>query len=269
MNTKYYVLYQGSGGLVHMLDGLVYCCNWVNKRRYSKLIINVENHRAFLTRFGKFFNLINVNYSEEYDEILKYSFRRIPLSYIVKNNCDTNYIIEYNNRRINIHSGLNSYDQKLPLRIYAGYGKNNHKDVIKYVRVNNDTLNKLKLLKFNDNYIGVHFRNTDRVNNYDVYVKKLQQYINKRIYLATDDYKAYDYFKNKLPNHNIVRYTKPQDLGGKCLHFNCSDKERQVFNTLIDMYMLYNSTIFIDSPHSLVSQLVNTMREQKKSIFDE
>ena len=31
-----YIIYQGSGGLVHMLGGLVYCCDYIKK----KLFIN-------------------------------------------------------------------------------------------------------------------------------------------------------------------------------------------------------------------------------------
>ena len=37
---------------------------------------------------------------------------------------------------------------------------------------------------------------------------------------------------------------------------------------LVDMYMLYNSEIFINSPNSLVSKLVTKMRLSKESIFD-
>ncbi len=28
-----YIIYQGSGGLVHMLGGLVYCCEYINKKK--------------------------------------------------------------------------------------------------------------------------------------------------------------------------------------------------------------------------------------------
>ena len=34
-----YIIYQGSGGLIHLLGGLVYCCEYVYKNRQYNLII--------------------------------------------------------------------------------------------------------------------------------------------------------------------------------------------------------------------------------------
>ena len=40
-----------------------------------------------------------------------------------------------------------------------------------------------------------------------------------------------------------------------------------IMSILVDMYMLYHSDIFIDSPNSLVSKLIKLMRNNNESIF--
>ena len=270
MTSKYYIIYQGSGGLIHMLGGLAHSCNFVNSQRNSILVINVENHIAFQSKFSNFFYLNNVKYTEDYEEVLSKfkSFKRIPLKHILENNCDDNYNITYNNTKINIRAGLSKYIPKTNLLyLYAGFGCNNHLDILKYVKVNPDIMEKIKLFKLDYEYVGVHFRNTDIKQDYNKYVNKLKQYEQYTIYLATDDYNAYDYFCEKLPNHKIIRFTKAPKVDGNNIHFHCDDKPKQVLNLLIDMYVLYNSTIFIESHGSLVSRLVNTMRKENKSIF--
>ena len=65
-----YIIYQGSGGLVHLLGGLVYCCNYVKNKNGYKLIIDIKNHQVFGNYFENIYiNDDNIKYSESYDII--------------------------------------------------------------------------------------------------------------------------------------------------------------------------------------------------------
>lgn len=271
-----YIIYQGSGGLVHLLGGLVYCINYISKRRDCTLIIDIKNHQAFGNYFSKYFNLINLKskYSENYDDIknIKY-YHRIPLSEFNKKNVDhikdKGYIFYYDNIYANIGIPLNKIKFYDNLKMYAGHGGNCKFHIVKYIRCN---ANIIKILnekyKIDEQYVAVHFRNTDRFNNINDFINKIKQYKQKKIYIATDDAKAITIFKEKLVNYNLIYYNEPPDFNGENIHFNNPDKDQVVMSIIIDMFMMYNSEIFIDSPNSLISQLVNYMRSNKKSIFD-
>jgi len=255
-----------------MLGGLVYCCDFVSKRKDRKLIIDIKNHNAFQNYFSKYLNL-NINYSEDYNSIPKEltHFYRIPLSFINNNNAQLihgkGYIIKYENKIINLNKSLEKYRENEKILYYCGNGGNNRHLILKYITVNENTINKLKEYKIDKEYIGVHFRNTDIKSNINSYIKQLQQYKNKCIYLATDDYSALEIFKKHFPKTKFITFTTPYNANGKNIHFNNPDKDQIIMNLLIDMYMLYNSTIFILTPTSLVSKLVKFMRDNKKSIF--
>ena len=153
------------------------------------------------------------------------------------------------------------------LNIYAGPGLNDYLSILKYIKVKPEIVNIIKEKPMIDNYIGVHFRNTDIKNNIDqiiIEIKKHSNYTN--IYLATDDYKAYEQLKLALPNHNIYQYTKPINANGKPIHYTETNKYNLVLNLLIDIYYLYMSDVFIQSPGSLVSAFVYDMRNKKEFI---
>ena len=96
-----YIIYQGSGGLVHLLGGLVYCCNYINNKKNYILIIDIKNHKAFGNNFSKYFNLKNIKYSENYDDIKdKSNYYKIPLGEFNKKNVEYDpeegYLFKYN-----------------------------------------------------------------------------------------------------------------------------------------------------------------------------
>jgi hypothetical protein len=267
-----YIIYQGSGGLVHMLGGLVYCCDYINKQKNYLLIVDVKNHKAFLNSFNKYFVLKNIKYSEDYNDIIKVNnYHRINLDYFNNNNVEYNndgYTHKYNNYYINIGISLEKINYNNNIKMYAGHGGNNHDNIIKYVKCNNDIKNKLKKYKINEKYVGIHFRNTDRSNNINNFINKLKCYKNYKIYIATDDINSLNIFKKELKDYDILYYFEPYNANGKNIHFNDPDKDKIIMSILVDMYMLYNSNIFLDSPNSLVSKLVKKMRLYKESIFD-
>ena len=270
-----YIIYQGSGGLVHLLGGLVYCCNYVKNKKGYKLIIDIKNHQAFGNYFKKYFyiNDDKIKYSESYDIIEDTDkYMGFKLSELNKYNATYDpkigYVIRNKKIFLNIGTSLENKNYNNNIKMYAGNGGNNLKDIIKYIKCNEEVKEKIKSYKINERYIGVHFRNTDRYNDIDLFISKLKLYKDYKIYIATDNYTALKKFKKELKDYNLFYYFEPFNANGKNIHFNDPDKDNVIMSILVDMYMLYNSEIFINSPNSLVSKLVTKMRLSKESIFD-
>ena len=266
--TNKFVIYQGSGGLVHMLGGLVYTIEWCSKHKHH-LIIDVKNHEYYKHNISDFFNIINfTDYSETYDIIPKniIHFSRIPLEYIMNNNAV--FTSGYYLKNINVGNSLDNYDINNIIKIYVGHGGNSKNNILKYIRVKPDIINNIQKNIISDKYIGVHFRNTDRINNIDIYINNINKYSQQTIYIATDDYSAFNKFQNANKNNILLQYTKPYNADGKPIHMNDPNKYELVMNILIDMYILLHSDTFISSPASLVSKLIEYMRNTKRNIYE-
>jgi hypothetical protein len=267
-----YVIYQGSGGLIHMLGGLVYCIEYCKKNKHF-LIIDVKNHFCFNQNFGDFFYLKDfINYSEDYNMIPKEitAFKRIPLEFISKNNAiHRDNINGYWLKNINVNHSLDSYDKtKDKIKIYVGHGGNNKYNILRYIGVKPEILDLIKKNNIENKYIGIHFRNSDRINNINDYIKTINTYHNITIYLATDDSTAYDIILKNTLDNNIIQFTKPIDCNGNPIHFSNVCKRELVLNLLTDMYFLINSTTFIPSHESLISRLILYIRKTGKNIFN-
>jgi len=269
-----YVIYQGSGGLIHMLGGLVYCIEYCKKYKHF-LIIDVKNHSCFNQNFSDFFYLKDFNnYSEDYNMISNdiSCFKKISLEYISKNNAiHRGNINGYWIKNINVNCSLNSYEiNKDRVKIYVGHGGNNRQNIVRYIGIKPEILKQIKdNYNIENEYIGVHFRNTDRVNNINNYINIINSYnnINTTVYLATDDYNAFDMISKSISHNKIIQFSKPYNNNGGPIHFSNVDKKELVMNLLIDMYFLINSSIFVPSEDSLISKLVMYIRHTKKNIY--
>jgi hypothetical protein len=258
-----YVICQGSGGLIHMLGGIVYCIEWC-KLHNHQLIIDVKNHLFFKHNFDDFFYIEGFNYTN-YDSIDKsYTFYRIPIDYIKNNN--PVYSNGYYMKNINVGKSLDNYPMDMKIKIYIGNGGNNKSNILKYIRVKPSIMTIVEAQKLTK-YTGVHFRNTDRPNNINNYIAKIKNCIYDQVYIATDDSSAYNKIIDNIPSKNIIQYTKPYDGGGQPIHMVTNNYYQLIINILIDMYMLLHSDEFISSPNSLVSKLIDYMRLVNKSIF--
>ena len=136
-----YIIYQGSGGLVHLLGGLVYCCNYIDNKQNYLLIIDIKNHKAFGNYFSKYFNLKNIKYSENYDDIIDGNdYNRIPLKQFNNSNVTYDntigYYYKFNKYSVNIGKSLDKIDFYKNIKIYAGNGGNCLDNIIKYVKCN-------------------------------------------------------------------------------------------------------------------------------------
>ncbi len=271
---NYYFIYKGSGGLIHMLLGLAYSINYCIKFN-NILIIDVISHNCYKHYLSDFFIIksFDIKYSEDYNIIEpNILFNKKPIEY-VKNypeievnihTLDHKYLID----NINIRRKFSKDDAKKKVKIYAGPGGQKFNLLIEYIRVKPEIINIIKEKPSIDNYIGVHYRNTDIKTDLSVIINSIKKYKYNNIYLATDDFSACNKIKLALPNHTIYQYTIPIDSNGFPIHYANKDKYNLVLNLLIDIYFLYNSNEFICSEGSLVSRLTLAMRNEKISIFD-
>lgn len=271
-----FVIYQGSGGLVHMLGGLVYCIEWC-RARYYHLIIDVKNHSFFKHKISDFFDIAYfTNYSESYDIIPPSinNFCRIPLTHITNHNASLMFNNSYAMGNVDVGRPLDCYGTSR-IRMYVGNGRNSKLNILKYMRVKpsvfalmKEKINSIDPFIIGSKYIGVHFRNTDRPNDINYYIQAINRYTNKTIYLATDDYSAYDKIKQSINSTNkLVQITIPFNGKGQPIHIVSTDKYELNMNILIDIYMLSKAEEFIPSPASLVSRLIMFMRDINKTIF--
>ena len=279
---NYYVIYKGSGGLIHMLCGLVYCMNYCINNDYI-LIIDVIGHSCYKHYLSDFFIINNETcskliYSEDYSIVdPKAMFaRKYSVDYI-KNYTNVEVpirknVYEYKFNVYPLKHALYTTSKRAQIRIYAGFGINDYSSIIKFIKVRPDIKDKIKENLEIDNYIGVHFRNTDIQNDFNIFCKRIEECIKKtnykNIYLATDDATAYDKFKNKFPNHNIYQYTKPINSNGEPIHYAEKNKYNLILNVLTDIYFLYKSNDFINSDTSTISRLILVMKKENKSIFE-
>ncbi len=273
---NYYFIYKGSGGLIHMLLGLVYSINYCITYK-NILIIDVISHSCYKHYLSDFFSLQiseqELTFSENYDIIEpNVLYNKKSMEYI-KNYPNIEVDIGDNHHKylidkINIRRRFKKEDAKKKIKIYAGPGRHQLNLLIKYIKVKPEIINIIKEKPIIDNYIGVHYRNTDIKTNINSIINNIIKYKYNNIYLATDDATAYDKIKLALPNHNIYQYSIPIDSKGQPIHYYYKDKYNLVLNLLTDIYFLYNSNEFIQSEESLVSRLILEMRKEKISIFD-
>jgi hypothetical protein len=276
---NYYVIYKGSGGLIHMLGGLVFAINYCIKYN-NILIIDVISHNCYKHYLSDFFNIINSEpliYSEDYNLIepkniiycKKYTINDIknyPDIEVPTMSNGTLYHI-YKFHQFELRYTLKPESRRQLIKIYAGPGLNDYASILKFIKVKPEIVNIIKEKPMIENYLGVHFRNTDIKNNINNVINLIKKYKYNNIYLATDDATAYDKIKISLPNYNIYQYTKPINANGEPIHYAEKNKYNLILNILIDIYFLYHANDFIPSAQSTVSRFVSKMRNKKIDIF--
>ena len=272
-----YVVYKGSGGLIHMLSGLVYCMSWCMKNGWT-LIIDVQGHKCFQHNISDFFIIDKKfkRYSENYDNVnINIKFKRMPLQKVIDakhievDRGLGNFTHFYKIENFNIRKSLDEYQKGEKLRIYAGPGCFSYYYIVDLLKVKPDITQMIKELNLIEgDYCGIHFRNTDRQNDINVFINRIKNYPSKKIYLATDDATAYEKITSSLPTHTIIQYKNPINANGKPIHYMENDKYSLVISLLVDMYYLTKGKDFIESPGSLVSGLVSYMRKNNKNIYE-
>lgn len=263
-----FIVYKASGGLCHMLSGLIYAVE-LSLKYNRHLILDVEQHSAFKTNFNRFFYLKDLEYFEDYSIIPKNTkYKNMSFDEFTSCNCFEylpNGGTKFNNKFI--IDPIKDIQNNEDIALYYGCGKCRWELMSKYIRINSYVREKISKYKINDQYIGVHFRNTDIKTDINSMFNKINIALDnnkniKTIYLATDDYYSIDIFKKKFcNNYNIIHFTTPIKIpsDGKNIHYSNNNKEQLHTNILIDMFTLIHSNIFIGSK-SGVSNWINYIR---------
>lgn len=270
---KKYLIHHCGGGLVHMLMSIQKAVN-ICKKDNKILIIDSTKASCFKDNISTFFDItenIGVEYYENYNYLLSI-FKKDDII-CEKENLTVNDIIKYN-------ESSSSYITKIINNFHIDKGCGKGYIFPKFLKINNYTQefikekNKnIKNFTQNNNYIGVHYRGTDRPND----LKKILENIIenskknniKNIYLATDEYSIFYKIKSFVEENKLkFFYTSiPFDTQGKPLHFTYKNKHELVLNVLADMYFLYKSKIFIPSIKSNISKWIIEMKKNNYDIF--
>lgn len=258
-----YLIYNGSGGLVHMITGLNKAVKIAEKENRI-LIMNLKKYYLFNNNLTNFFNIdLNIEWYEDINIILN-DYNKLENDNLILDNIENK---EYDNKNFNIFKEKN-------ITFFKGCGSN----IPDFLKVNSkiDKLilqnHNIKLLK--EKYIGIHYRGTDRKHDLNNILEKLKNTSNndniKNIFLATDDYQGfeevYEFCKNN--KYNFYYNIKPINTNGKALHYNYNNKTQLTLNLLVDMYFLFKSNIFIESNRSNISIWINKMRNNNFNIFN-
>jgi hypothetical protein len=272
-----YLIYKGTGGLVHMLNGIQEALE-LSKKENRFLIIDTEQLTAFKKNFSNYFFIWdkNIKYSTDYNSMnLDLEFNDMKISDIIKKKAqfrEGKYYLENTEICIQKHHSGNENDQ---IRIWAGHSEL----FIQNIRLKNNILynifdSTISVIEKYNKYISVHFRNTDMKNSIKDFIIKIQNISHKfnikNIFIATDDSKAFNIFQNFLPDLNFFKINDIQDCYGKNIHYHYKDKDLQIMGILKDIYMIVNSKYFIPSINSGVSKwIVFQKNNTDHRIFDD
>ena len=258
---KYFV-YKGTGGLFHNFCGLSRAIDLSISNEVT-LIIDMDTWPAFGVNFNDFFTIkcnklkYSCNYeNKSFPKNLK-DIQPTTAKNFGYTGSNYNFEIDYN-KEINIF-----------------YGRGKTMPLYKNIQVKTEYFKIIqsKNPEINNEYISVHFRNSDRENDRDLFLKKITSTLNKYInintlYIASDDYDFYDIAQNKFPNINIIRKTF-FEKNIRSLHYGVKDKKKQMYDCLVDIYYILLSDVFIPSTNSAFSKAIMSMIKGNFNMFPE
>lgn len=271
-----YLIYKGTGGLVHMLNGLQAAIE-ICKKENRILIIDTKKTGSFKNNFDNYFFIYdkNLKYFTNYDNIdHNLFFEDIPILNIENHGTkliNNKYYLTDSNYLIQDLTDMNDKN----VRIYAGY----YHEYIQNIRLQNNILyetfdNTIEYINQYKPYISVHFRNTDMKNSLIDFKKKIKNASNKynikNIFIATDDYNAFDNFKKSFQDLTFFKVCDAPNCDGKNIHYHFNNKDTLIKNTLKDMYMIIKSKYFIPSINSGISKwIIHQQKYNEHNLFDD
>ena len=223
-----YLIYKGTGGLVHMLNGLQAAIE-LAKKENRFLIIDTKRTSSFRKKFSDYFFIFDkeLEYQTDYlniNECDELYFEDIPILEIEERGTKLINGKYYLSDSIILLQNLNGMKNK-QVRVYAGY----HQNYIQNLRIKTEILyeifdNTIETINNFKPYISVHFRNTDMKNSINNFIKQIRKtskkYDIKNIFIATDDFFAFDRFKDFLPKLNFFKICTIPNCNGKNMHYH-------------------------------------------------
>jgi hypothetical protein len=253
---KRYAIFKGAGGLCHMLTTLNGVASFCEKENRD-LIIDTETQPSFKHAFSKFFTItgLKIKYYDNYDVLDKDLLICGQPLMLIKNK----HLMCKNQKYWLLDIGIEEYySPSNDVVVFGGYFTSKTKCNI---TVNNDIvklLEKEELIK--TPYISIHFRNTDKKNDIEPFIKKFRDIHDKTgintLYLASDYFEAYGIFASEFPQINIIRKTIPP-VGIYNLHYCSSiNKFDEIYQSIRDIFYVTHSDYFIPSYNSGFSTLI-------------
>jgi len=255
-----YFLVKGCNGFGNMMSVLSLAHEIIKNNKHFTLVID-WTHPEWKLGFDKYFSFNNINYmnyndfkkliSEREFKIFPERFNKDnitkPLSELYPNLDKDNKYAEMFDPVINIFTGINTininiYDVLVFSYNWVGY--NYIKNLWNDLKLNNELENEIKhKIKSLGNYNAIHIRHTDNKNQSTTWVMEyLKNNLDKNIYVATDNEIVLNICKSSHPN--IFNFTKFYEKA-KPLHIQElqeEDKNKSNTDTIIDMYILINSS---------------------------
>jgi hypothetical protein len=261
-NTLKYIIYKSSGGLHHNLCGLQ-CAIYLSEKYNRKLIIDMAKNSAFRIKFSDILiiNDNNINYQDTYENLDQslYYITKNGIKYTINDIASSNLKLVGSKYCIFDNEFIQDEDINLSndLIIYASCKRPEKKYNI---QINNNIFNKLLLEKtIDEQYISIHFRNTDIKNDINIFIKKIKELVLStkinNLYIASDYYDTYNIIKTEIPSLNIIRKTIP-DKDIYNLHYSKNNKFDMLYETIRDIYFISKSDYFIPSYNSGLSKLI-------------
>jgi hypothetical protein len=270
--TDRFLIYKGSGGLSHNLNGLTYALHLCETQK-RKLIIDMKNHAAFKIKFSDVFIIkgTNIQYYDTYDVLDKNITYKLCNKTLKIDDISNKHVIFKDGKYYFFDEEISKQNKNINDNIifHAGYSKYNSKNY--NIQINDNILNKLlKETPIIEPYLSVHFRNTDKKNDINTFIKKIKTVIEKTnittIYIATDYYDFFTIIQNTFPNLKIIRKTLPEK-GIRNLHYSTKNKFDEIYECLRDIFYISRSSYFIPSTNSGMSQLAINLINGKNSII--
>lgn len=270
-----YIIYVGTGGLCHMLSGLSIS---INKALTDNrvLIIDCERLGSFKNKVLNFFDIKidNLKIEENYDNIINEKYLDLNIVEFKKIHPK---IIQNKGYFIDKYKVSSFFEEQKNNKIiaYAGYGGNkiNNNIFVKNDIIMNITKKYENIIK--NKFLSIHYRNTDMKHDLNTFINLIEKKKNdlkkqniKKIFLATDDYNAFENFKKNLKDFEIFKINDTENFEGKCIHYNIKDKNKLVLNLLEDIFIILHSEYFIPSKKSGVSKWIIQMLNENKNIFN-
>jgi hypothetical protein len=268
-----YLINKASGGLAHMLGG-IYAALIRAKQNNRFLIIDCETHIAFRHKFSDFFILLNEQYSDDYSIIPSdYTFKEHSIEEIKNTNLSRAGKALYGMFGWSVQSKIFNPDEKIV--IWSGTSGTKGNWHMPNLKVNQKIIEKLNNeKKIIEPYISIHFRNTDIKNKLKRFTNKIKIIVKrtniKTVFLATDNAKTINAMKKLLPKLKIIQLSKPK-LNVKNQHYASINKEEcynQIYETLRDLYFIFQSKYFIPSRNSGLSRFIMMQIKKKNNIFN-
>jgi hypothetical protein len=268
-----FLINKASGGLAHMLGG-IYAALIKSKQNNRFLIIDCETHVAFRHKFSDFFILENEQYSDDYSIIPSdYKFKEHSIEEIKNTNLSRAGNALYGMFGWSVQNKIFNPDEKIV--IWSGTSGKKGNWHLPNLKVNQTILEKLNNeTKIIEPYISIHFRNTDIRNKLKRFTNKIKIIVKrtniKIVFLATDNGKTINSMKKLLPKLKIIQLSNPK-LNVKNQHYASTNKEEcynQIYETLRDLYFIFQSKYFIPSRNSGLSRFIMMQIKKKENIFD-